>query len=156
MSPSPRRGKRAFTARYTTADAFNPAIPWPGNVILTNPPYSSAMEAVLRALCENKRVAAFLLRLNWLGSSGRADFHKEHPSDIYILSERPSFAWVFSCGRSPKSERCEWIIKRAPGTPTPQVCGGCGCEDVNKTTTDATEYAWFVWGEGRGGRWGIL
>ena len=32
-----------------------------------------------------------LLRLGWLGSQGRAPFHRRNPADIYILPDRPSF-----------------------------------------------------------------
>lgn len=28
--------------------------------------------------------------------------------------------------------------------------------EFRKSTSDATEYAWFVWGPGRGNRWWIL
>ena len=86
-----------------------------------NPPYAGAYEFITRSLSEvapvNGTVAA-LLRLNWLGSKKRAAFHKLAPSDVYVLSKRPSFG------------------------------GSSG--------TDATEYAWFVWGPGRGNRWFIL
>lgn len=55
----------------------------------------------------------------WSGDAlgRRADFHRRHPSDVFVLPRRPSFTG-----------------------------GG----------TDATEYAWFVWGPGRGNRWYVL
>lgn len=87
-------------------------------MIITNPPYSLAEEFIRRAMSEVRdRDLAFLLRLNFLGSQKRAQFHRDHPADIYVLPKRPSFT---------------------------------------QHGTDATEYAWYVWGPGRGNRWSIL
>lgn len=86
------------------------------DMIVMNPPYSRAIEFVTRALATVKRggTVAVLLRLNWLASKSRREFHRKHPSDIYVLTKRPSFT-----GRG----------------------------------TDATDYAWFVFGPDRGNRW---
>lgn len=93
------------------------AEPWPyASQIITNPPYSLAQEFIDRAI-KTERDAAFLLRINFLGSQKRAAFHREHPCDLFVLPKRPSF-----------------------------TNGG----------TDATEYAWYVWGPGRGNRWTML
>lgn len=89
----------------------------PFDLCITNPPFALAMPFVLRAL-ERASTVAMLLRLNWLGSQGRAHFHRGRPSDVYVLPRRPSFT------------------------------------DDGKT--DSCDYAWFVWGAGRGGRWRIL
>lgn len=104
----------------THRDALT-AEPWNTDTVIMNPPYRTAQQFVERALNEvrqHRGTVAALLRLNWLGSVGRAQFHRHNPSDVYVLSKRPSFS----------------------------VTG----------TTDATEYAWFVWGAGRGSRWFIL
>lgn len=101
-------------------DALTP-VPWPKKkVIITNPPYGNAMMFVERALDEVAEggTVVMLLRLNWLGSQKRAAFHREHPSDVFVLPRRPGFT-----------------------------------EDGK---TDATEYAWFAWGPGRGNRWYVL
>ena len=102
-------------------DAFS-LDPWrvKGQTVLTNPPFSLAMESVMRALDEvgPDGETAFLLRLAFLASAKRADFHRSRPSDIYVMSRRPSFT---SDGRS-----------------------------------DSADYAWFVWGPGRGGKWQVL
>ena len=66
----------------------------PHGLILTNPPFSLAMEFLEKALASQKPhqgTSAFLLRLSWLASSKRAAFHRENPSDVYVLSKRPSF-----------------------------------------------------------------
>jgi len=90
---------RAGTARgrhvgVTQADALKSSSWGLGarqpNIILTNPPYALAMEFVERALQEAP-VVVMLLRLAWMASQARADFHQKHPSDVYVLSKRPSF-----------------------------------------------------------------
>ena len=88
---------RAATARaagfsVTARDALAPE-PWPtADVVITNPPYRLALQFVQRALAETGMgTVAMLLRLNWLGSQARADFHRQHPSDVCVLSKRPSF-----------------------------------------------------------------
>lgn len=90
--------------------------------IITNPPYSLAMEFVCASLtfpaCS---LVAMLLRVNWLAGRKRAAFHKRTPAAVRVLSRRPSFA-------------------------------GNGA-------TDATEYAWFLWGPpdiAAPGTWGVL
>lgn len=88
--------------------------PW--KVIVANPPYQAAEQFVRKGLelVGKKGTVAMLLRLNWLAGQKRAQFHREHPADVYVFSKRPSFTG-----------------------------GG----------TDATEYAFFIWGPGRGNRW---
>jgi len=65
--------------------------------IVSNPPFSQAKPWIVRA-CKvlrkspNGSFAAFLLRLNWLGSLTRAGFLLKHPpSKIRVLVPRPSF-----------------------------------------------------------------
>jgi hypothetical protein len=120
-------GDRAKSAKpwvgwIACRDAFSPDHSWciTGQTVLTNPPYSLAEKAVRRALYEvgPDGEVAFLLRLAFLASAKRADLHRMHPSDVYVLSRRPSFTY--------------------------------------DGKTDSTDYAWFVWGPGRGGRWSIL
>lgn len=95
------------------------------DVCLTNPPYSLAMEFVQHAM-KHAHVTAMLLRLNFLGSEGRAQFFRAHPPSVYVLPNRPSFvggrtdaceyAWfvwglnatpeIRVLATTPKSERC--------------------------------------------------
>lgn len=88
-------------------------------VICTNPPYRHALEFAERALVEVAPggTVAMLLRIGFAATKKRASFHSHHPSDMVVISRRPSF-----------------------------VGGG----------TDACEYAVFIWGPGRGGRWSLL
>lgn len=60
------------------------------DVIITNPPFYLAEEFVRKALRCATHVA-MLLRLAFLESRRREAFHLEHPSDVYVLSRRPSF-----------------------------------------------------------------
>lgn len=112
--------QRAIDSGSSCADALDPKTFWGECTVVTNPPYALAMQFVLRALlnAHGAHEVAMLLRLNWLASQKRADFHRAHQADVYVLPKRPSF------------------------TPDGK--------------TDATEYAWFVWGPGRGGRWSVL
>lgn len=89
------------------------------DLVIGNPPYNAAERHVCAARLAAKQngTVAMLLRLNWLEGQKRAEFHKRHPADVFVLPRRPSF--------------------------------------TNKGT-DATAYAWFVWGPGRGGRWSVL
>ncbi len=86
---------RALAARsgasVVCADAL--AMRWrPAQLVVMNPPFSLASEFVAKALTDGcgVTVAAFL-RLAFMESQGRADFHRKHPSDVYVLSQRPSF-----------------------------------------------------------------
>lgn len=99
-------------------------------IILTNPPYSLALPFAERALGHVKPggIVAFFLRLGFLASLERSEFHRRNPARILICNPRPSFARFIKGGKS--------------------------------TTTDASEYAWFVWGLpphlAAGGTWGHL
>ncbi len=74
------------------------------NVVLTNPPFNQAMEFIQKSRSLSERVA-MLLRLNFLGSQERAEFHRNNPADIYVLPKRPSFKWK-------GSDNCEyaWFV----------------------------------------------
>lgn len=62
----------------------------PFDVIVTNPPFSLA-EEFIRACLPLARTTIMLLRLNFFGSEGRADFLRSHAPDIYALPNRPGF-----------------------------------------------------------------
>ncbi len=91
-----RAGKAAARHAVTCTDALVGG-PWPdADACVTNPPYALAMPFIERALvwCAcgvSDREVAFLTRLNFLGSQKRADFHRRHPCDVYVLPKRPSF-----------------------------------------------------------------
>jgi predicted RNA methylase len=59
-------------------------------VVMMNPPFGQAREFVEHALGFASCVVC-LLRINFLEGQGRADFHRRHPGDVYVMSRRPSF-----------------------------------------------------------------
>jgi hypothetical protein len=99
------------------------------------------------------------LRVNFLASKGRVVLHRAHPADLGILPRRPSFSWVFRCSQYTDEEAgaagCRYQELVPADSPKPKVCPRCGAK-VEITTSDMTEYAWFIWGPGRGNRWWIL
>lgn len=135
-----------------TADALVAA--WSlGDVLVTNPPYALAMAFVEKSLERPNRHSAFLLRLNWLESQERAAFHRAHPSDVYVMSRRPSFCASISCNQ--RKGGCGWHVTQPVDDARPLRCPDCSGK-LTVTTSDSTAYAWFVWGPGRGNRWHIL
>jgi hypothetical protein len=60
-------------------------------LIGTNPPFSLAMEFILRSLKANTRFVTMLLRLNYVGSQDRHEFFTTYVPDLYVLPNRPSF-----------------------------------------------------------------
>jgi hypothetical protein len=107
----------------------------------------------MTATLEDRGTVALLLRLNWLGSQERAAFHRAHPSDILLLPKRPEFTASMSC--SAKKQGCTYRETLPIESPRPKACPKCGARTMC-STTDSIEYAWFVWGPGRGNRWQIL
>lgn len=63
------------------------------DLVIGNPPFRDAEKHVRRALeCVRPGgTVCLLLRLAFLESATRAGFHREHPSDVYVLPRRPSF-----------------------------------------------------------------
>lgn len=61
--------------------------------IITNPPYSLAMEFIERAfeLLEPNGLVCFLLRLNFLGSKKRANWLRSNVPRIHVTPRRPKF-----------------------------------------------------------------
>ena len=150
---------RADHARLATmstvinGDAF--LVSWePTQLIVMNPPFSLAMEAVTLALSESKRtgaVVAVLLRLGWTASQERAPFHHEHRSDLYVLPKRPSFAASLKC----KANGCGWKATQDLRDARPKTCPKCAGKTAC-TTSDSADYGWLVFNDGDGGRWRVL
>lgn len=107
------------------------------DLIITNPPFSLALEFLQKSLQEADTVV-YLLRLNFLGSQERRAFWQANrPTHVLALSQRPCFVWVCKgkgggkgCGSSylPESTR---------------VCACCGGRVG--PGTDSIDYAWFAW-----------
>lgn len=121
--------------------------------VISNPAFRIAMaviEAALALTAPRGGEVAMLLRLAWLASQERAAFHREHPADIYVLGSRPSFCASLRC----KAD-CGWHVLQEIDAPRAKRCPSCD-ERVVVTTSDSADYAWFVWGPGRGNRWFLL
>ena len=67
---------------------FKPDNIW--DVAMTNPPYATAMDVLLKTLTLSKW-CVFLLRLGFLASEKRNVFMRRKTPDIYILPNRPSY-----------------------------------------------------------------
>lgn len=117
----------------------------PFDIIITNPPYSRAREAVEWCIERaDGRPVAVLLRLPFLASLERAAFHRAHPADVFVLARRPSFLTPEQKKRLHEEALARWRDGGEVGSrPTPPG-------------TDSCDYAWFVWGRREGGRWQVL
>jgi predicted RNA methylase len=124
--------------------------PWRvSDAVIMNPPFALAAEFIDRARREAPIVAC-LLRVNFLGSQKRAAFWRSNPCGVYILPRRPSFCVSAHC-----DAKCGWQAVYPIGADVPRACPKCGAK-VKSSSSDATEYAWFVWGEGHANRWAVL
>lgn len=87
--PNPQK---AFCDISIGVDYLKQRIPKPVyDLIITNPPFSLALEFLQKSLQEAKTVI-YLLRLNFLGSQIRHDFWTLNPpTHLFVLSKRPSF-----------------------------------------------------------------
>jgi hypothetical protein len=82
----------------TKIEDYADAVPeWDVEGIVTNPPFNRALQFLQKSISEVPYVA-YLLRTNWLESTRRLPFFKEHP---------PARVWVFS-RRLPMMHRHGW------------------------------------------------
>ncbi len=74
-------------------------------MIITNPPYTLAMQFLQKSLREAETVI-YLLRLNFLGSVARKEFWEQNkPTHIFVITPRPRFV-------NGQSDACEygWLV----------------------------------------------
>lgn len=114
------------------------------DLIITNPPFSLALEFLQKSLQEADTVC-YLLRLNFLGSQKRRVFWQANrPSHVLVLPERPVFSWPCH-GHSAKEKKqkgCGAMFLPEERKVCP-ICGG-----RVGPGTDSIEYAWFCWDRG--------
>lgn len=79
------------------------------DVVISNPPFSLAMDFINHALSFQASVV-MLLRLNFFGTLGRAEFLQGHTPDVYVLPDRPSFT-----GKGTDSIEYAWFVWPGPG-----------------------------------------
>lgn len=136
---------------------------WDGehaDLVVFNPPFGDAEEFLRRALAlvaRTRGTVAALLRANWHIPAARAGFVKEFPFDHAYLERRPPFAASVKCGgtlepgKKKPTNRCDWRVVQALEAERPKQCPSCG-GSVDVATNDSVDYAWFLFGPGRGGR----
>lgn len=107
--------------RVEIGDALS--LEWPrAHAIVGNPPYSLALQFAERCAqwaAQHRNPAALLLRLSFLEGKSRSAFHRQYPSQVFVLAERPRFR-------------------------------------TDTRGTDASAYAWIVWGTQDTGRWSVI
>lgn len=60
------------------------------DLCITNPPFDLALPIIEHAMTMAD-IVAMLLRVNFVGSQKRSEWHRDHPSDLGVLDCRPSF-----------------------------------------------------------------
>jgi hypothetical protein len=124
-----------------------------------NPPFSLLSHFAERCLGMTAHVrgtTALLARLNWLAPAKRGAFLEAHKPDVYALERRPAFIASGHCTRpepgqkKPSKRGCGWSVQQPIDEPRAKACPDCG-GSVAWSTSDAAEYAFLVWGPGRGG-----
>lgn len=64
---------------------------WPDvDMVFMNPPYSHAFDFVKMAV-ERSNLVLALLRLSFMGSLSRSEFHRKHTSSVYVIPRRIKF-----------------------------------------------------------------
>lgn len=79
------------------------------DVIITNPPFSLAMEFIEQSL-ELTPWLVMLLRTEFFGTSGRAKLFRSNCPDIYVLPNRPMFGLNKHGKRGSDSSEYGWFI----------------------------------------------
>lgn len=75
------------------------------DVIITNPPFSKALEFIKKSIELEPEYVCMLLRLNFMGSGERSDFLRKYTPDIYVVPNRPSFN-----GKGTDSIEYAWFV----------------------------------------------
>lgn len=133
---------------HCPADALTSELrPWPNEVTITNPPFSSAqgfVEIWTPAPSEpTPAVVAMLLPTGFLGGGGRATWWPRHrPAHLLLLSDRPAFVAVCKG----KSATATTSAAKGCGRPYPLgTKGRCECGGSIGDGTDSCTYAWTIW-----------
>ena len=110
----------------------------PVDLIITNPPFTLALEFLRKSL-EEAATVCYLLPLGFLSSTERRDFWRANPpTNLYTVSARPCFVWVCTA-------------KECKGSADPAIADR-GCPDCGarmKRQTDFSDVGWYVWDRGR-------
>lgn len=99
-----------ITDKFVSTDVPEEQKPLHGRrfeVAFGNPPFSLAQEFVEESM-KYADTVVMLLRLNFIGSSGRCSFMQSQTPDVYVLPDRPSFD-----GRGTDSIEYAWFVWRS-------------------------------------------
>jgi ribosomal protein L40E len=103
------------------------------DLVVTNPPFSHAMEFLEKSLSGGHGTVIYLMRLSMFGSASRMKFwNLIPPSHVIVLTPRPVFCWI-----------CETSSCKAKYPPGTEKCEDC--HSKVKPQSDNSEYAWFAW-----------
>lgn len=134
------------------------------DLAITNPPFDQAADSfetatntthvgIINATLKNAVVCAFLLR-----SSFKLGAFASNMPDEYKLPERPEFVASYRCkfitSNGNKVDGCGWAAK-VPLAVRITSCPDCKSTALQRSTSDSSEYSWFVWSE-RGRDFGIM
>lgn len=141
------------------ADALAPEQRWFADTenrpdwCVMNPAFSLLIPFVEKALELVPKVAA-LASLTFAAGENRYEFWKKNPANVYPLSPRPSFCQSARCTQKFRNEKrgCGWSTKFELSQTPPKRCPICRGK-VSVSKTDASEYAWFIWGMDTVGLW---
>jgi hypothetical protein len=115
-----------------------------GDLCVTNPPYSRALECIQAVVPRVNGVSWFLLRVGFFESLERSEWLQVNkPAFEYKLWKRPDFVAVCkgvtsTKGGRAKQESCGSSYLRG-------TTGACACGGSISAGTDATSYAWYGW-----------
>jgi hypothetical protein len=127
------------------------------DLIISNPPYDLAQPFIEKSLTMAPLVV-MLLRLNYLASKKRCEFFQHRAPDVYTSSTRPSFAVSLRCdGKRTKHRmpskglpmyryRCNYarLLTHEQAQHARRTCPKCGSH-LRRSSSDACDYAWYVW-----------
>jgi len=141
--PIPDKDKYYFELSEGT-DYLNPVNSQKVDLILTNPPFSLAEKFIIKAIQEAKCVI-MLQRINFLGSQTRKVFWESNPpTHLFVLANRPKF--VARCNNNKRTEEGKKVCNNKESYQITEPAQPCNtCKKLTVPSSDATEYAWFVW-----------
>jgi hypothetical protein len=122
----------------------------PFDIIATNPSFSIWLPFAEHCFKFGPSTT-LLLPFNSMASKKRAQWWREHPAHMRVLSKRPSFAISVKCvastneGRKLGLARCEFQKLIALDAKVPKACPECD-ERIITTSSDSSEYCWATWG----------
>lgn len=121
------------------------------DIVIANPPYSLALEFCEKALAEVRPGGdvAVLLRLAMICGQERREFWQNHKADMYPLAKRPSFTDYLRWNKAMGGSACKQHVPNTKDAVCRRPAGHDG--DCLACGGDSAEYAWFIFGEARGG-----